>query len=160
MHNISIISPIKTPEDIRNLAQNTNCSIFYVYYHKFLHNNFEKVQEYIDAAAECNAKIFINFKHNIAEDDLPQIIEFINYLKSTKINGIFVNSYAILEAIKSHEISFKVIIDSYFDIHNVAAIEFLNTFHKIDGLILTEEIYTKNIAKIKKYTNNLIYFLI
>ena len=42
--------------------------------------------------------------------------------------------------------------DSYFDIHNLAGIDFINSFHKVDGIIITEEIYMKNIAKIKKYT--------
>lgn len=42
--------------------------------------------------------------------------------------------------------------DSYFDIHNLNGIDFINSFHKVDGIIITEEIYMKNIAKIKKYT--------
>ena len=47
---------------------------------------------------------------------------------------------------------FKVIVDSYFDIHNLAGIDFINNFHKVDEIIITEEIYMKNIAKIKQYT--------
>ena len=47
---------------------------------------------------------------------------------------------------------FKVIADSYFDIHNLAGIDFINNFHKVDEIIITEEIYMKNIAKIKQYT--------
>ena len=43
--------------------------------------------------------------------------------------------------------------DSYFDIHNLAGIDFVNMFHKVDQVIITEEIYLKNIAKIKKYKN-------
>ncbi len=46
-----------------------------------------------------------------------------------------------------------MIVDSYFDIHNLAGIDFINTFHKANKIIITEEIYMKNIAKIKKYTN-------
>jgi len=45
-----------------------------------------------------------------------------------------------------------VIVDSYFDIHNLAGIDFVNNFHKVDEIIITEEIYMKNIAKIKQYT--------
>ena len=44
------------------------------------------------------------------------------------------------------------IADSYFDIHNLSGIDFINNFHKISEIIITEEIYMKNIAKIKKYT--------
>ena len=45
-----------------------------------------------------------------------------------------------------------MIVDSYFDIHNLAGIDFVNNFHKVDEIIITEEIYMKNIAKIKQYT--------
>ena len=31
-------------------------------------------------------------------------------------------------------------------------IDFINNFHKVDEVIITEEIYMKNIEKIKKYT--------
>ena len=43
--------------------------------------------------------------------------------------------------------------DSYFDIHNLAGIDFVNMFHNVDRIIVTEEIYLKNIAKIHKYKN-------
>lgn len=58
-----------------------------------------------------------------------------------------------IEAIKTHSLPYKVIIDSYFDIHNLSGIDFVNMFHKVDQLIITEEIYMKNIAKIKQYKN-------
>src|SRR5574344_2896450 len=77
----------------------------------------------------------------------------IKFLKNTDIDGIFVNNFALLEIIKMFSLPFKVIADSYFDIHNLSGIDFINNFHKISGVILTEEIYMKNIAKIKKYTN-------
>ena len=150
---ISIIAPIKRAEDIKFLAQSTSCRIFYVYYHKFLDGGFDKIHDFIKAASEFDSKIYVNFKHNIFENNLPQILDFIEYLKTTQINGIFVNSYAILEALKRSEMPFKVIIDSYFDIHNISGIEFLKTFQKPDGLIITEEIYTRNITKIKQFTH-------
>ena len=76
----------------------------------------------------------------------------LKYLKTAGIDGIFINSFAILEAIKVFNLPFKVVVDSYFDIHNIAGIDFINNFHKVDEIIITEEIYMKNIAKIKKYT--------
>ena len=89
----------------------------------------------------------------ITEADLIEIKKFITFLKQTKIDGILINSFAILEAIKTHSLPFKVIMDSYFDIHNLAGIDFVNMFHKVDQVIITEEIYLKNIAKIKQYKN-------
>lgn len=152
MKEITIIAPVKTPKDIENFALQTKCRDFYVYYHKFL-NNFEYINDFINAAEQNNSRIFINFKHDISEDDLVQIKKMIKFLKTTKISGIFINNFAILEAIKVFSLPFKVIIDSYFDLHNLSGIDFVNTFHKVDGVIITEEIYMKNIAKIKKYTN-------
>lgn len=153
MKDISIVAPIKKPEDIENFIPHTKCRDFYVYYHKFLNNNFEYINDFIRIAHENNCKIYINFKHNISEEDLTEIKKMIKYLKTTKIDGIFINNFAILEAIKIFSLPFKIIIDSYFDIHNLSGIDFVNTFHKVDEVIITEEIYLKNIAKIKKYTN-------
>lgn len=153
MKDISIIAPVKKPEDIESFIPHTKCRNFYVYYHKFLNNKFEYINEFIEAAHKNNSKIYINFKHDISEEDLTQIKKMIRFLKTTKIDGIFINNFAILEAIKVFSLPFKVIIDSYFDIHNLSGIDFVNTFHKVDEVIITEEIYMKNIAKIKKYTN-------
>ena len=152
MNQISIIAPIKKPEDIEAFIPYTSCRDFYVYHHKFF-NNYEYVQKFIEMAHNNNCKIYVNFKHSITEEDLVEITQMIKYLKNTKIDGVFINSFAIIQAIKGLNLPFEVIIDSYFDIHNIAGIDFVNNFHKVDKLIITEEIYMKNISKIKKYTN-------
>lgn len=149
----SIIAPVKKPEDIESFVQHTKCRNFYVYYHKFLNDKLEYINDFIETAHKNNSRIYINFKHDISEEDLVQIKKMIKFLKTTKIDGIFINNFAVLEAIKIFSLPFKVIIDSYFDIHNLSGIDFVNTFHKVDEVIITEEIYMKNIAKIKKYTN-------
>ncbi len=152
MKEIHIIAPIKKPNDISVFCKNTSCRRYYVYYDKFLGGNFDYILDFISEAKKNNAGIYINFKHDIVEEQLPEIKKFLKYLKTTDIDGIFINSFAILEAIKMFKLPFKVIIDSYFDIHNLAGIDFMNSFHKIDGIIITEEIYLKNISKIKKFT--------
>ena len=153
MKEIEVIAPIKKPEDIEAFIPHVKCRDFYVYHHKFLNNNFEYIHEFIDIAHKNKCRIYLNFKHNITEEDLKEIKKFIRYLKTTDIDGIFINSFAIIEGIKCFKLPYKVIADSYFDIHNLQGIDFLNNFHKIDQIIITEEIYMKNIAKIKKYTN-------
>lgn len=153
MKDISIIAPLKKPEDIEMFLPQTKCRMFYVYYHKFLGDKLEYINEFINIAHKNNCEIYINFKHDISEEDLIEIKKMIKFLKTTKIDGIFINSFAILEAIKVFSLPFKVFIDSYFDIHNLSGIDFVNTFHKVDGVTITEEIYMKNIAKLKKYTN-------
>ena len=152
MNNITVIAPVKKPEDITVFAKNTKCRDYYVYYKKFLNNNFEYVKEFVDAAKVSNCRIYINFKHDITEENLSEIKKMLKFLKTAGIDGIFINSFAILEAIKVFNLPFKVIVDSYFDIHNIAGIDFISNFHKVDEIIITEEIYMKNIAKIKKYT--------
>ena len=152
MKDIVITAPVKKPEDIELFSKATSCRDYYVYYKKFLDNNFDYVKEFVDVAKRCKCNIFINFKHDITEENLPEIKKMLKFLKTAGIDGIFINSFAILEAIKVFKLPFKVIVDSYFDIHNLAGIDFINSFHKVDGIIITEEIYMKNIAKIKKYT--------
>lgn len=152
MKDILITAPVKKPEDIKVFCKETNCRDYYVYYKKFLENNFEYVKEFVDVAKKSDCKIYINFKHDITEENLPEIKKMLKFLKTVDIDGIFINSYAMLEAIKVFKLPFKVIVDSYFDIHNLAGIDFINSFHNVDGVIITEEIYMKNIAKIKKYT--------
>lgn len=153
MKEIKIVSPIKKPEDIDLFAKETSCREYYVYYKKFLNSNFDYVNEFVESAKRNDCKIYINFKHDITEENLPEIKRMLKFLKTAGIDGIFINSFAILEAIKVFNLPFKVIVDSYFDIHNLSGIDFINNFHKIDEIIITEEIYMKNIAKIKKYTN-------
>ena len=152
MKEIKIIAPVKKPEDIALFSQKTKCRDYYVYYKKFLNNNFEYVEEFVKVAKENDCRIYINFKHDITEENLAEIKKMLKFLKTAGIDGIFINSFAILEAIKVFNLPFKIIVDSYFDIHNIAGIDFINNFHKVDEVIITEEIYMKNIAKIKKYT--------
>lgn len=153
MKEIKVVAPVKKPEDIEIFSTNTHCRDYYVYYKKFLNNNFDYVMEFVEKAKACGSHIYINFKHDITEENLPEIKKLLKFLKTAGIDGIFINSFAILEAIKVFKLPFKVIADSYFDIHNLSGIDFINNFHKIDEIIITEEIYLKNIAKIKKYTN-------
>lgn len=152
MENIRIVAPVKKPEDIETFSKSTKCREYYVYYKKFLNNNFEYVNEFVQTAERCGCTVYINFKHDITEENLPEIKKMLKFLKTSGIAGIFINSFAILEAIKVFNLPFKVIADSYFDIHNLAGIDFINNFHKVDEVIITEEIYMKNIAKIKQYT--------
>ena len=58
MKDISVIAPIKTPKDIEDFIPHTKCRDFYVYYHKFLHNNFDYVNEFINAAHKNKSKIY------------------------------------------------------------------------------------------------------
>ena len=78
MKDILIVAPIKKPEDVESFIPFTKCRDFYVYYNKFLNNNFEYINDFIQAAHENNSKIYINFKHDISEEDLTEIKKLIN----------------------------------------------------------------------------------
>ena len=85
MEIIKLTAPIKKPEDIEQFIPNVKCRSFYVYHHKFMpsqNGSFEYVNEFIDVAHKNNCKIFVNFKHNISEEDLIEIKKFITFLFS------------------------------------------------------------------------------
>ena len=110
MKEINIIAPVKKPEDILKFSENTRCKDYYVYYNKFLNGNFEYIKEFVTNAKSVDCRIFVNFKHDIVEEELPEIKKFLKYLKNSGIDGIFINSFAVLEAIKVFKFPFQVIV--------------------------------------------------
>ena len=88
MKDIYLVSPVKVPEDIEIIAKATKCRDFYVYYHKFLNDNFEYINEFIDVAKKNDCRIFVNFKHDILEEDLVQIKKMIK-LKKLMMRKLF-----------------------------------------------------------------------
>ena len=83
MSEIIVTAPVKKPEDIKDFIEHVKCRSFYVYHHKFLNNNFEYINKFIEQAHDNNCKIYVNFKHNITEEDLIEIKKFITFLKHT-----------------------------------------------------------------------------
>ena len=81
MNEIKIISPVKQPEDIAVFCKNTHCRRFYCYYDRFMNGNFELVNVFLETAKSCGAKFFINFKHDITEEELPEIKKFLKFLR-------------------------------------------------------------------------------
>lgn len=152
MKNPKIIAPVKCTEDIR-LTATTKCDSVYLCSCRFLDkSSHEQLFELIKEARLNNLDFFINFKKISLEDNLTKAKDLIEFLLSTSIDGIIVNSLDILEIIKEHKLPFKVFIDSGLNIHNLSGIEFINLFHHIENINITEEIYLKNIIKIKKYS--------
>ena len=156
MKKISVIAPVKNPRDISTFSKETDCKNFYVYHDKFIYGNFSEIEEFIQNAHSNNCRVFVNFKHDIEEEDIDLIKKFILFLTYTKINGIFINSFAILEAIKNLSLDFDIITDSYFDIHNLAGINFIENYAKNDKIVVTEEVYIKNLKYIKDNTDKIL----
>ena len=156
MNKLLIIAPVKQPRDISAFSKKSCCKHFYVYHDKFIYGNFSEIEEFIKNAHSNNCKIYVNFKHDIFEEDIDLIKKFILFLTYTKINGIFINSFAILEAIKNLPLDFDVIADSYFDIHNLSGINFIDSYAKTEKIVVTEEVYTKNLKYIKDNSNKIL----
>jgi len=147
-----ILAQVKSVEDVDIVAQ-TGCTNVYVYHSGFLDNPYQDLlSRYIKKVNNYNIKLFINFKNLIFESELPKIIDFMEFLKTTKINGILLNSIDMLELIKGQELPFRVFVDSGLNIHNLAGVEYVNLFNTIDNINVSEEIYIKNLTKIKKYS--------
>jgi len=152
MKSIKILAPIKNLDDIK-LFEDSKCNSVYIYHSFFIENGFSLLDDFINEAQKYNLELYINFKRNIKENDVEAVTEFIDYLISSKITGIMINSYSVLEIVKSKRLPFKIIIDSSLNIHNLAGIDFVNQFHKVENINVTEEIYLKNITKLKKYSS-------
>ncbi|OGI21193.1 MAG: hypothetical protein A2287_08990 [Candidatus Melainabacteria bacterium RIFOXYA12_FULL_32_12] len=149
-----ILTPINDIKDF-DLVTKTKCKSVYTYHSTFLEEkNFQIIQDYIDKAKKYNFEFYINFKSNINESDLEKARNLLEFLITCPIDGILINSFDILEFIKNRKLPFKVLIDSGLNIHNLAGIEFVSLFQKIENFNITEEIYVKNLIKIKKYTKH------
>lgn len=153
MKNVKIFAPIKDIDEF-GFVKNTNCQCVYADYSLFLceDNSFFTLNQFIQSAKENEIELFINFKSSIKENEIVQIKSLLKYLAKINVDGILVNSFAILEFIKSQKVPFKIMIDSGLKIHNLSGIDFVSQFQKIENINITEEIYVKNIEKIKKYT--------
>ena len=149
-NTIEILAPIKEPYDI-SVAKDTECHGFYVDHDYFIHNGFECIKEFKYHAKKFGVKFYINFKHTIDEWEVNNIRKIITYLSLSPIDGILVNSFALLEMLTEYPtLPFKIIIDSALNIHNLAAMDFIKSFKLVEGINITEEIYTNNISTLKK----------
>ena len=151
MKNIKILSPINEFKDV-SFLKDTDCCGFYVFHSMFLNKNFDIIDPFINEAKKSDLKFFVNFEEIVNEQALTQTKKLLNYLLTKDIDGILINDFAMLEFLKDKNMPFKIIIDSGLNIHNLSGIDFVNSVQKIENINITEEIYLKNIAKIKKYT--------
>lgn len=150
---IDILAPIKEPYDI-SVAKEIECHGFYVDHDYFIHHGFEYIKEFQYHAKKYNTKFYINFKHTIDEWEVNNIRKIITYLSLSPIDGILVNSFALLELLTQfRSLPFKIIIDSALNIHNLAGMDFIKSFKTVESINVTEEVYTKNISALKKYTH-------
>jgi len=148
-----IIVPVNNLEEIYFIKE-TKCKNIYAYHSNFLKKpGHEKLIDFINISKEQGLNFYINFKSEIKETEIKKIIELFELLNTLDFKGILINNPAILEIIKNTKFSGKIIIDSGLNIHNLTGAEFISSIYKPQMINLTEEIYIKNLLKIKKYTN-------
>lgn len=148
-----IIAPVTDIEDLY-FVKKTKCKNVYAHYSIFLRKAAqEKLFEFIKVSKDLDINFYINFKNDIKETEIKKTAEFFELLNTLDFEGVFVNNFAVLEIIKSSGFSRKIIIDSGFNIHNLAGAEFISSVCQPHMINITEEIYLKNLIKIRKYTN-------
>jgi len=152
MKSIKILSPINSINDF-DILTGTTCRSVYVYHSVIFENDkFDLLEKFNNRAKQLDIEFYISFKSVIREVEILKVQHFLDYLIKNPVNGILINSIDILELIKKRKLPFKVFIDSGLNIHNLSGIEFVNLFHLADSINITEEIYLKNLVKIKKYS--------
>lgn len=153
MKKIQLLAPVKNPEDIAPLFD-LDLKGVYIYHDYFLKNGFEKIKLFYEEAKKIGVEFYINFKHSLSEKDMNDARKIIAYLQFSPIDGVMINAYAFLDLLKNPYLPFKVIVDSGMNLHNLAGIEFIDSFITPESITLTEEVYLKNIARIKKYSKH------
>ena len=149
MKEIKVLFPINTPQDIK-ICEQVNSKKVYVSHKYFYNNGFEKLFDFIEMAEKYKVDLYVSFSSDIYDKDNVYVKDFLNFVENQNIKGIMLNSLSVLEFLKLKELQCEIIIDSEVNIHNISSIEFMQMFHKIDYINIAEEIYLKNIAKIKK----------
>jgi len=148
-----ILAPINALEDIFCI-KDTKCKNVYAFHSLFLKKaGQEKLLEFIDAAKNAEINFYINFKSDIKELELKKVEELFDFIQNIEFKGIIINNPAVLEIIKQKGFSKKIIIGSGLNIHNLTSTEFVASVKKPQMINITEEIYIKNLLKIKKYTD-------
>lgn len=152
MKKIQLLAPIKNIEDIAPL-NDLELKGVYIYHDYFLKNSFENIKYFYDEAKKAGLEFYINFRHSISEKEMNDARKIIAYLQFSPVDGVMINSYAFLDLLKNPYLPFKIIVDSGMNLHNLAGIEFIDSFVTPESITLTEEVYLKNISRIKKYSN-------
>lgn len=155
-----IIAPISKEEMIIP-AKSEGADILYVDYKNFIKNNKfskPKLVKYIKIAHSIEVPIYLYFGVNISDEELNPIRTMVDELSTINVDGIMVNDFSVLEIIKHKklkQLKFNIHLDSGLNLHNIASCELFKTW-KPKSINITEEIYLKNVSRIKKYTGKTI----
>ncbi len=151
MKNIKLIAPVKSLKDLE-IIKETQCKGVYIY-HSVVLNNFADFEEMLNEASEYEKDFYVNFRGYNTETELKSIETLLCKIQKIPVKGIMINSLDVLFLAEEKDLDCEIFIDSGLNIHNIAGVEFVSSFSKIKCVNLTEEIYIKNIERIKKFAH-------
>jgi collagenase-like PrtC family protease len=150
-----LIAPVEKEEMILP-AKRAGADIVYVDYTNFIKNgHFKKTLlfNFIKIAHSIDLPVYLYFGQNILESHLKLIENLIDDLSVINIDGIMVNDFSVTEIIKNKKIKklkYNIHLDSGLNIHNTAGCKLFESW-KAKSISVTEELYLKNVTRIKKY---------
>lgn len=156
VNKTKLLVPVKN-EDYIIPVKAAGADIIYTDYKYFLKDkklNKARLVKFIKVAHSVDLQLYIYFDHCVYENELAIIKNTIDDLTSINVDGIMVNDFSVLDLIKHKKmkpLKFDIHLDSGLNIHNIASYELLKPW-KPKSVNITEEIYLKNVSRIRKYT--------
>ena len=99
-----------------------------------------------------NLKLYITIENFISEDDKPQLINYIDFIKSLNVDGICFHDLGVYDIAKSYDMLDKLIYDGQTIICNSLDVAFYKS-KGVNGVVLSRELTLEEITDICK--NNL-----
>jgi len=111
--------------------------------------SFEDLYGILNLAHKNNCQVFLTLNIIILEHEIPAIIDLLNKLVNTNIDGIIVQDLGLLHIISTYFPSLKIHASTQLTTHNKGQIHFLNKF-SVERVNLSREL---NINEIKELTS-------
>lgn len=144
--------PVLSYEDIDTVSA-TKCKDVYIKAADFLHTNqHQQLLNLISHAKSKGQAFYVCFDNKITDSLISQVSDTLELLSSQDIQGVISNNFDIIKLTKDKNINLTIFADSGLNIHNLAAVDMAKEFGIIANINITEEIYTQNLIKIRKFT--------
>lgn len=138
-------------------AKLEGADILYTGYGKFIQNhtfNFSLLEEFTQEAKAHKIKLFLSLGPEIFEEHFEILKEALVNLTLDQVDGLLLNNYALLTLLKEIKTpgNFpEIFLGRGLNLHNIASCELVSAWRP-SALNITEEVYLKNVTRIKKYT--------
>lgn len=153
---VKLIVPITTKEMIAPVTFE-GADILYTGYGKFVRQgkfNFDLLKEFADEAKAHRIKLFLSLGPEIFESHFKILEKAFVDLTKEHVDGLILNNYSLLTLLKEIKKpgNFpEIFMGRGLNLHNIASCELVSTWRPA-ALNITEEVYLKNVTKIKEHT--------